>query len=72
MIYISRSHDLNQYLRHYSVDMYYRALRKFEDITVLLITAEFMTIETKNFTGLKNYSVSRPPKNYNFYNRTLL
>ena len=32
----------------------YRVLRKFEDITVLLITADIMTIESLNFTGLKN------------------
>ena len=50
----------------------YRVLRKFEDITVLHITSEIMTIESQNLRGSKNYSVPRYSQNFNFYNRTLL
>ena len=49
----------------------YRVLRKFEDIAVLLATSEVLTIQSRYFTGFKNYSVCRYPQSNIFYSRTL-
>ena len=48
----------------------YRVLRKFEDIKLSVITSAVTTIQSLNFIGFKNYSISRYPQCYNFYNRT--
>ena len=48
----------------------YRVFRKFEDIKLSVITSAVMINQSKNFTGFKNYSITRYPQCYNFYNRT--